>query len=88
MKYPIRYYLYGNCIMKLKFSKKNNKMISKNFLKSFVIYRHLIDISCFITLYKQFEIVKKIITNKINNKDEYEENNEIIFIDKHKNKKI
>jgi hypothetical protein len=88
MKYPIRYYLYGYCIMKLKFSKKNNKMISKNFLKSFVIYRHLIDISCFITLYKQFEIVKKIITNKINNKDEYEENNEIIFIDKHKNKKI
>ena len=88
MKYPIRYYLYGNCIMKLKFSKKNNKMISKNFLKSFVIYRHLIDISCFITLYKQFEIVKKIITNKINNKDEYEKNNEIIFIDKHKNKKI
>ena len=88
MKYPIRYYLYANCIMKLKFSKKNNKMISKNFLKSFVIYRHLIDISCFITLYKQFEIVKKIITNKINNKDEYEENNEIIFIDKHKNKKI
>ena len=88
MKYPIRYYLYGNCLMKLKFSKKNNKMISKNFLKSFVIYRHLIDISCFITLYKQFEIVKKIITNKINNKDEYEENNEIIFIDKHKNKKI
>ena len=88
MKYPIRYYLYGYCIMKLKFSKKNNKMISKNFLKSFVIYRHLIDISCFITLYKQFEIVKKIITNKINNKDEYEKNNEIIFIDKHKNKKI
>ena len=88
MKYPIRYYLYANCIMKLKFSKKNNKMISKNFLKSFVIYRHLIDISCFITLYKQFEIVKKIITNKINNKDKYEENNEIIFIDKHKNKKI
>ena len=88
MKYPIRYYLYGICIMKLKFSKKNNKIISKNFLKSFVIYRHLIDISCFITLYKQFEIVKKIITNKINNKDEYEENNEIIFIDKHKNKKI
>ena len=88
MKYPIRYYLYGYCIMKLKFSKKNNKMISKNFLKSFVIYRHLIDISCFITLYKQFEIVKKIITNKINNKDEYKENNEIIFIDKHKNKKI
>ena len=88
MKYPIRYYLYGYCIMKLKFSKKNNKMISKNFLKSFVIYRHLIDISCFITLYKQFEIVKKIITNKINNKDEYEENNEIIIIDKHKNKKI
>ena len=88
MKYPIRYYLYGNCLMKLKFSKKNNKMISKNFLKSFVIYRHLIDISCFITLYKQFEIVKKIITNKINNKDEYEKNNEIIFIDKHKNKKI
>ena len=88
MKYPIRYYLYGNCLMKLKFSKKNNKMISKNFLKSFVIYRHLIDISCFITLYKQFEIVKKIITNKINNKDEYKENNEIIFIDKHKNKKI
>ena len=88
IKFPISYYLYVNFLMKLKCKKGVNKILSKKFMRSFIIYRNLIDISSYITLYKQFEMLKKLVTNKlIPNKEEFEEKNEIIFIEKSKNRK-
>jgi len=90
MKYPVKYYLKINILMKLKCKQKFNKYLPSNFMKSFVIYRNLIDISSYINLYKQFEIVKKIILNRnATYKDtRHEKKEEIILIDKNKGKKF
>ena len=89
IKYPIIYYLKINVLMKLKCKKKFNKYLPSNFMKSFMIYRHLIDISSYITMYKQFEIIKKLILNQNPSiKDErMDKKEEIIIIDKKKGKK-
>ena len=64
LKYPMIYYLKINILMKLNLKQKFNKYLPANFMKSFTIYRHLIDISSYINLYKQFEILKKLILNQ------------------------
>ena len=33
-------------------------------MKSFAIYRHIIDISSYINLYKEFEIIKQLLLNQ------------------------
>ncbi len=47
--------------MKLNLRKKYNKYLPSNFMKSFAIYRHIIDISSYINLYKEFEIIKQLL---------------------------
>ena len=64
IKYPLKYYFLGFCLNKIKIPKKNNFMcISASFNKAFTFYTHLIDITSYISLYKQFESLKKIVMN-------------------------
>ena len=90
IKYPLKYYLKINILMKFKCKQKFNKYLPANFMRSFVIYRNLIDISSYINLYKQFEIVKKIVLNhNTTYKDtHHERKEEIVLIDKNKEKKF
>ena len=90
VKYPVKYYLKINILMKFKCKQKFNKYLPANFMRSFVIYRNLIDISSYINLYKQFEIVKKIVLNhNTTYKDtHHERKEEIVLIDKNKEKKF
>ena len=90
IKYPLIYYIKMNFLMKFKLFKKNNKYLPHNFLKNFNMYRQLIDISSYITLYKQFEIIKKIVLNQ--NSSSNEQNNQkkedVIILNKNKGKKF
>lgn len=63
-KYPMIYYLKINILMKLNLREKYNKYLPSNFMKSFAIYRHIIDISSYINLYKEFEIIKQLLLNQ------------------------
>ena len=76
-KYPLKYYFYGMLYMKLNYSYKNNTIffgVSRNFYKSYLNYRNIIDITSYIKLYKEFEIYKKLILKK--EEDKIEPNNE------------
>ena len=90
MKYPIKYYLKTNILMKLKCQQKFKKYLPSNFTKAFLIYRNLIDISSYINLYKQFEIVKKIMLSQtpLSKDTHHEKKEEIVLIDKNKGKKF
>ena len=89
IRFPVKYYLKMNILMKLKCKKRLNKYLPTNFLKTFINYRNMIDISSYITMYKQFEIVKKIILNQNHslNNENIQKKEEIITIDRKKGKK-
>jgi len=61
--YPINYYFFGFLMNKIDIHKSHFRCITKQFNKSFSFYRHLIDITSYITLHQQFELFKKIITD-------------------------
>ena len=61
--YPINFYFFGFIMNKIDIHKGNFRCITKQFNKSFSFYRYLIDITSYITLHQQFELLKKIITN-------------------------
>ena len=85
-KFPLLYYIQANCLMGLKFNRNMSKCLPTNFKNSFLIFRHLIDISSYITLFKQFEIIKKILINQklIPNENYYDKKEEITIIKKNK----
>ena len=87
-KFPFIYYIYSNFLMRLKCHKNMNKCLPTNFKNSFLIFRHMIDISSYITLFKQFEIIKKILINHdlIPREHYYEKKEEITIIKKYKEK--
>ena len=71
-KFPIIYYFFGLCLNKISSKKNNNYMcISKKFHKVFKFYTHLVDITSYISLYKEFELFKTNILNEINSKENY-----------------
>ena len=88
LKYPMIYYLKINILMKLNLKQKFNKYLPANFMKSFTIYRNLIDISSYINLYKQFEILKKLILNQdlLSNDKHLEKKENLIVSSKNKGK--
>ena len=88
LKYPMIYYLKINILMKLNLKQKFNKYLPANFMKSFTIYRHLIDISSYINLYKQFEILKKLVLNQdlLSNDKHLEKKENLIVSSKNKGK--
>ena len=65
IKFPIWHYFIGFFLIKLRSKKFNSSYISEKFSKSFVFYTRLIDISSYISFYKEFELFKKNVTNKI-----------------------
>lgn len=69
-KYPFKFYVYALCINKFTSKKKNNYLsISEKFNKIFTFYTHLIDITSYIALFKQFEVLKKSLLSSINSKE-------------------
>ena len=80
IKFPLTYYLLGFFLIKIKSRKFKNSCISEKFSKSFIFYSRLIDISTFITLYKQFEQFKKIVSNKLRiNEDDISRKDDLLF---------
>ena len=71
-KYPLYYYFFGylyNRADLLKHKKKKFLCITEKFYKSFTFYRHIIDITSYLSLYKDFEIFKKVVNEKLNIND-------------------
>ena len=69
-KYPFKFYLYALCLNKILPNKKNHYLsISEKFNKIFTFYTHLIDISSYIALFRQFESLKKSLLKSINSKE-------------------
>jgi len=65
-KFPLIYYLFGFLLNKISSKSKNNYMcISEKFNKSYTFFTHLIDITSYISLYQQFESLKKLVLNNI-----------------------
>ena len=80
IKFPLTYYLLGFFLIKIKSRKFKNSCISEKFSKSFTFYSRLIDISTFITLYKQFEQFKKIVSNNLRiNEDDINKKEDLLF---------
>ena len=89
IKYPLKYYLMVNFLIKLKCKENLNKYLPTNFTKSFSLYRRLLDISSYITLYEEFEILKKVVMNlkSIPKRKSIERREEIILLNKNRDKK-
>ena len=87
-KFPLIYYIISNFLMRLKYKKNMSNCLPTNFKNSFLIFRHLIDISSYITLFKQFEIIKKILINQnlLPGEHNFEKKEEITIIKKNKGK--
>jgi hypothetical protein len=65
-KFPFIYYFFGFLLNKISSNSNNNYMcISEKFNKSFTFFTHLIDITSYISLYQQFESLKKLVLNNI-----------------------
>ena len=78
IKFPFLYYFIGFILNITSSKDKNNYLcISYKFNKSFTFFTHIIDITSYISLYKQFESLKKIIIQSIKS-NKMENNNEIV----------
>ena len=74
-KYSLKYYFCAMLYMKLNYSYKENNLafcVPRNFHKSFIYFRNILDITSYIKLYKELELYKKMNLEKENEK--YEEN--------------
>ena len=61
--FPMIYYLIGFFLNRIQSKKRNNYLcISEKFDISFTFFTHLIDITSYISLYQQFESIKRIIS--------------------------
>ena len=94
-KFPLYYYFLGFLLIKMKSKKFKNSPISTKFTTSFLIFTHIIDISTYISLYKQFEMFKKLIINKlkvneqeIKKKEHILHNNKSLIEDKYSHKNL
>ena len=68
-KYPLHYYFFGYLytrVNKSKINKNRYLCISDRFYKSFTYFRHLIDISSYISLHKEFRLLKRTVNEKLN----------------------
>ena len=95
VKFPLYYYFLGFLLIKLKSKKFKKSHISTKFTTSFLIFTHIIDISSYISLYKQFEMLKKLAINKlkvneheIKSKENALQNNKSLIEDKYSHKDL
>ena len=77
--FPLRYYLFGFFLMKIKSRKFKNSCISEKFNRTFKFFTHMIDISSYINLYKQFELFKKMVEKKLNMNEEDNRKGDLIL---------
>ena len=83
IKFPLWNYCIGLFLIKFWPKKLKSSYISKKFSKSFILYTKLIDISSYISLYRQFELFKNKVTNKIIlNEEELNKKEDIFFKNK------
>ena len=73
-KYPLYYYFCGYLYSRTNWNKNktyNNNFIfiTRKFYRSFTFFRHLIDISTFLSIYQEFQSFKEILKEKINVND-------------------
>ena len=60
--FPFHYYLYASFLNKIYSKKKHNYLcISEQFDLSYTLFTHIIDITLYISLYKQFEAIKALL---------------------------
>jgi hypothetical protein len=67
-KYPLYFYFCGYLYNRADINKSKKKpyiCITDKFYKTFSFYRHLIDITSYIFLYKNYELFKKVICEKL-----------------------
>lgn len=64
ISYPKRYYLCEFISMKLKMKKNHFTSLPEGFRKSFSFFIHIIDISSYLKLFKNFENIKNMIMNQ------------------------
>ena len=77
VKFPFKYYFIGSILNIISSKNRNNYLcISEKFNRSFTFFTHIIDITSYISIYKQFESLKKIIVKSIKT-NKSESNNEI-----------
>ncbi len=66
-KFPLIYYFFGFCVNKIYPRKYNNYIcISVKFHKMFKFYTRLLDITSYISIFKQFDALKQAVLNEIN----------------------
>ena len=68
-KFPLKYYFFGFLYNKIDIHKsKGYKLycLSDKFNRSFSFFRHLIDITSYLSIYKDYELFKKLICDKFN----------------------
>ena len=68
-KFPLKYYFFGFLYNKIDIhTNKGYKLycLSDKFNKSFSFFRHLIDITSYLSILKDYELFKKIICDKFN----------------------
>jgi hypothetical protein len=60
--FPLHDYLYASFLNKIYSKKKHNySCISEQFDISYTLFTHIIDITLYISLYKQFEAIKALL---------------------------
>ena len=79
IEFPLSYYLLGFFLIKIKSRKFKNSCISEKFSRSFKFFTHIVDISSYISLYKQFELFKKIVEKRLNLNEENNKKDEKII---------
>ena len=66
IKFPLIYYFYGFFLNIIFTKRKNNYFcISEKFNRSFTFFTELIDITSYISLFQQFESLKKFVFNNL-----------------------
>ena len=68
-KFPLNYYFFGFLYNKIDIRiKKGTKLycLTEKFSKYFSFFRHFIDITSYLSMYKDYELFKKVICDKLN----------------------
>ena len=88
LSYPMSYYFCEFVAMKLRVKNQNFSSLPERFRKSFSLFTHIIDISSYLKLFKNFENIQKMVANQNLREEQpgYQRNDSILSIRKNKRK--
>ena len=88
LSYPMIYYFCEFVAMKLRVKNQNFSSLPERFRKSFSLFTHIIDISSYLKLFKNFENIQKMVANQNAREEQpgYQRNDSILSIRKNKRK--